>query len=295
MWWEKTRRYNYSDTRAWYFIFSAETWIKKKEKNVLLLDIAITFYNICFFFLLSTGTIKTLDSANASSGSESKTTISGVITTSTSSSSSGQTSAGKITTLADLIADVNDSTSWEGVGKKMGCTSEGGTQSEGGSSGVPVNKPVIVLPSLAVRTPRSVPSTQSSTVASTSPGGGTVVIMPTKPVISMGTKRTAKAPRSRKSTKSKLTPPEQDSNTRKPGVSLLTGEIKSGVNASVGTSVASGSTANPTVFSSGSSITTTVGAARTPTMSTSSTGKIFFFLLASFYTFRASMLFSNLL
>ncbi|RUS69118.1 hypothetical protein EGW08_023120, partial [Elysia chlorotica] len=218
--------------------------------------------------LLKAGAIKTLDSANASTGTDSKTTLGSTSTTTSSSSTSGP----KVTTLADLIADVNDSTSWE-PGKKAG-TSEGGTQSDGTGTGVPVNKPVIVLPSLAVRTPRSVPITQpSSTVASTSPGGGTVVIMPTKPVISMGTKRTAKAPRSRKSAKAKPVQEKEDGVAeRKPGVSLLTGEVKPGVSLAVGTSVATGVSASSSttpVFSSGSSVTTTVGAANTPTMSTS--------------------------
>ncbi|GFR72893.1 hypothetical protein ElyMa_003853200 [Elysia marginata] len=213
--------------------------------------------------LLKPGTIKTLDA----SGGEAKSTLGGVITTSTPSSNSGQTNTGKITTLADLIADVNDSTSWE-PGKK---TSEGGTQLESGSGGAPVNKPVIVLPSLAVRTPRPVTSIQSSTVATTSPGGGTVVIMPTKPVISMGTKRAPKS-RPRKSAKNKLGPPEQDSTTRKPGVSLLTGEVKPGVSSSMGTSMSSSSSSGSAVFSSVSSVTTTVAAANTPTMSTSSSG-----------------------
>ncbi|BFZ10339.1 hypothetical protein BsWGS_13379 [Bradybaena similaris] len=46
--------------------------------------------------------------------------------------------------------------------------------------------PVTVLPSLAVRTPRPMPHIQSSAAASTSSGSRPIVVMPTKPVISMG-------------------------------------------------------------------------------------------------------------
>ena len=73
--------------------------------------------------------------------------------------------------LADLIASNNEE-------RRL----EDSDQMHGGP------KPVIVLPPLGIRTARPRNSLGSSTVATTSPGGGTVVIMHTKPVISMGTR-----------------------------------------------------------------------------------------------------------
>ncbi|CAG5131189.1 unnamed protein product [Candidula unifasciata] len=151
-----------------------------------------------------------------------KTTDSTTTTSSTSTTTSADVACSsfgeKGTSLADLIAGTDeDDSSGE---KKM---SDGTTQSE-----LKPKMPVIVLPSLAVRTPRPLSSIQSSTVATTSPGGGTIVIMPTKPVVSMGTKRAPKNPKPRKSrAKANNSGNTEDvapkaTGGKKKGVSLLT-------------------------------------------------------------------------
>ncbi|KAH9492981.1 hypothetical protein Btru_022815 [Bulinus truncatus] len=155
--------------------------------------------------------------------------------------SDASTSGEKITSLADLIASEDDD-SKDGTGKKM---SDGSTQAEG----TPPKRPVIVLPSLAVRTPRPPSSIQSSTIATTSPGGGTVVIMPTKPVISMGTKRAPKNSRPRKGAKGKNADSDNSVGvgtdismglSTKKGVSLLA-NMNAATTTSTSTEAASGS------------------------------------------------------
>uniref|UniRef100_A0A2C9JT34 Helicase ARIP4 n=1 Tax=Biomphalaria glabrata TaxID=6526 RepID=A0A2C9JT34_BIOGL len=159
----------------------------------------------------------------------------------------------KVTSLADLIASEDDD-SKDGTVKKM---SDGSTQAEGA---VP-KRPVIVLPSLAVRTPRPPSSIQSSTIATTSPGGGTVVIMPTKPVVSMGTKRAPKNPRPRKPAKGKNIETDNSVGVGTSEVSIGTGK-KKGVSLLANMNVAI-TTSTSTPAASGSITSTSTSSTKT--------------------------------
>ncbi|XP_059177576.1 helicase ARIP4-like isoform X2 [Physella acuta] len=195
-----------------------------------------------------------------------------VLTASNAIKSSASTSTGeKVTSLADLIASEDEDSKGSGE-KKM---SDGSTQAEES----PPKRPVIVLPSLAVRTPRPLSSIQSSTIATTSPGGGTVVIMPTKPVVSMGTKRAPKNPRPRKKATSKDSPSPSTveeirvgPTTKQKGVSLLSNmsvaSTTSTPSASASGTITSASTAtSPSSAAASNPIPSTTTQAQTPTSS----------------------------
>ncbi|XP_012938191.1 uncharacterized protein LOC101863187 isoform X2 [Aplysia californica] len=201
--------------------------------------------------ILKTGSAKTTDSTTTTSSTSTKSS-----TDASSSSSSGS----KTSFLADLIRDDDDK-------------DEKSEEKKGDGDTPQAKKPVIVLPSLAVRTPRPPSSLNSSTVATTSPGGGTVVIMPTKPVISMGTRRPAKSSKSKKG--SAKTATTKDSGTgvdglpgedKKKGVSLLakspnppsTSAVSAGDNTQ-GTTMSDMSTANNLQTSLPQSVTSGMG------------------------------------